>query len=142
MCTRYEKFNEIAFEKYCRTSITNAILKGRMEKAKRASREISIDELSDGLLYSLKIDSDFLEDGNLDIMIFDADGIKIAVRDAELGQALSFLPGRKRNIVLLSYFMDMSDKEIAQRTNMSKSAVQRWRNRAVRDLKILLGVRS
>lgn len=135
MSTRYEKYNEITFEKYCRTSITNAVLKGRIEKSKRASREISIDDLPDAMLCSFSIDSVTLEDTNFEIRVFEIAGTKIAVHDAALGYSISFLPKKIRDIVLMSYYLGLSDQEIADRLGTIKSTVQHRRIAGLRDLK-------
>ena len=49
----------------------------------------------------------------------------------ELNDAVLFLPRRKREITLLYFFEDLTDAEIAKKLDMSVSAVQRQRNRAV-----------
>lgn len=41
-------------------------------------------------------------------------GMKIEVSDEQLSKALEVLPEKKQNIILLSYFMDMSDSEIGK----------------------------
>jgi len=135
MSTRYERYNEITFEKYCRTSITNAVLKGRIEKSKCASREISIEDLPDAILYSFSFDSVGLEDTDFEIKVFESAGFKIIVHDAALGHAISFLPKKNRDVLLLSYFLDMTDQEIANRLGIIKSTVQYRRITALRELK-------
>lgn len=143
MTARFEQFNEITFEAYCKTTIDHAILKGRKEKFKRASWELSLSDLTDALLFSLCTADHPVEDAVQRSMqqptVFPVRDMKITVHDSELGQALLFLPPHKREVLLLSYFAEMSDPEIARKLGVSKSAVQRRRVSAVNILKNFLG---
>lgn len=142
MSTRYERFNEMIFDSYCKTTINRSILKGRMEKSKRASREFSITALTDAVLYRLCDGTAPVEDAVQESVTFHVQEFRIDVRDLELGQALSFLPPQKRDVVLLYYFADMSDVEIARRLGVGKSTVQRRRVDAMNRLKDFLGERT
>ena len=44
---------------------------------------------------------------------------RIAIKDDRPAEALADLPGEKRDILLLSYFPDMNDREIAEALNMA-----------------------
>ena len=135
MNTRYEAYNEITFEAYCKKSIDNAILKGRMEKAKRAAQEISLSALTDADLYKLYVEqeaADILEGEQISFIV---NGIGISVHNLELGRALSYLPPKLRNVILLSLFLNMPDPEIARQLHTSRSSVQRRRVAALQRLK-------
>lgn len=136
MSTKYERFNEILFSSYCKTCISNAVLRGRMEKAKYASKEVSIETLNDNVLYSFSISSTELDRANFDITIFEIDGFKIAVHDSDIASALSCIVRKKRDILLLYYFMDMTDKEIGERLGINMHTVRCRRLAALRDLKL------
>ena len=56
-----------------------------------------------------------------------------------LEQALSKLEPEERKIIYLIYYLDMTIREIAKEMNLSKSAVQRLKDRAEDKLKTLLG---
>ena len=49
-----------------------------------------------------------------DYTVFNILGIEVWVEDDQLSEALKTLTEKKRNIILLSYFMDMSDSEISE----------------------------
>ena len=51
--TRFEKFNEMLFESYCKKSVGNAIKKEREKKAARGKLELSFSVLTDAVLYTL-----------------------------------------------------------------------------------------
>ena len=59
----------------------------------------------------------------------------VIVHDDRLAQALTELPGEKRDILLLSYFLDMTDREIADKLNMVRCTVQRKRVKSLEEMK-------
>lgn len=135
MNTRYQTYNELTFESYCKTSIDHAILKGRMEQTRRAALEVPLSTLTDGDLYRLYVQSQEAPISVFEQVTFTVRGISIPVHDLQLGKALSFLTPKLRDVVLLHYFMDMSDPQIASLLHVSKSAVQRRRTAALERLK-------
>ena len=60
------------------------------------------------------------------------------ISDLELSKALKCLPERKRNIILLSYFMDMSDAEIGELMNVVRTTVYRHRTSTLEDLRKMM----
>lgn len=60
---------------------------------------------------------------------------RISVKNEQLATALQALPERKRDIVLLSYFLDMTDKEIAEKLNMVRKTVQYHRTTTLKELR-------
>ena len=52
-----------------------------------------------------------------------------------LAEVLNALPERKRDIVLLSYFLDMSDAEIGELLNVVRTTVFRHRKSALAKIK-------
>ena len=59
----------------------------------------------------------------------------IAICNDKLADALAVLSAEKRDIVLLSYFLDMTDKEIADKLDMVRHSVQYKRARSLKELK-------
>lgn len=59
----------------------------------------------------------------------------VSVQNENLAHALKILPKDKREIILLAYFLDMSDREIAEKLNLFRSTVQRNRTNALKILK-------
>ena len=58
-------------------------------------------------------------------------GYDIEVKDALIAEALQTLTEKKRNVVLLSYFMDMSDADIAREMNLVRSTINEHRRRSL-----------
>ena len=66
-------------------------------------------------------------------------GVDVAVSDERLARAISYLLPKDREIVLLSYFAELTDEEVAQRVKLSRSTVQRRRTAALDKLREMLG---
>lgn len=64
------------------------------------------------------IDEYFFEYQHFSVLDYD-----IKVRNELLAEALNDLTDRRRSVVLLSYFLDMSDTDIARRMNLVRSTV-------------------
>ena len=128
---RFERYNEITFEAYCKAAIDHAIRRGIQKKERRAEMERPLATLNDALLFKLNPSDPPQEAALEETVTFDVRGRRIVVHNAELGQAITYLPLRKREIMLLYFFADLTDAEIAKMLDMSISAVQRQRNRAV-----------
>lgn len=135
---RFERYNEITFEAYCKRSIERAIRKARMEKAERAAHETSLNALTEEFLYRVSGDCVPIDEQICETVTFTVQDAIIVVHDLRLGQALTYLHPRTRTILLMSYFLELSDAKIADKLNLSKSAVQRWRTVGERHLRSLL----
>ena len=71
---------------------------------------------------------------------FDLLGIPIEVHDPALGQALSSLPPKRRDVVLLFYFADQNEPQIGKLLNITTMAVNSRRRKALAALRELLEV--
>ena len=52
-----------------------------------------------------------------------------------MGEALELLPDKKRDIVLMSYYLELSDEEISKVLNVVRSTVFRHRKTALSKIK-------
>ena len=60
---------------------------------------------------------------------------EVDVFDGVLGQALSFLPPKWRDVLVCYYFLDESDNQIGTRLNMTPAGVRHRRKVALARLK-------
>ena len=67
--------------------------------------------------------------------IFNVLGLNVIVTDDVIAEALQSLPERKRDIILLSYFLELSDREIGDKLKMLRSTVQYQRTSTLQQLK-------
>ena len=54
-------------------------------------------------------------------------GIPVVVTGNLLADAIAQLPEEKRNVILLSYFLGMSDREISKRMNVVRQTISKRR---------------
>lgn len=105
------------------------------ELERRRSREISLSELPIEVMEQLSAsDSYFQEDKAFCIL-----GCTVYVDDSDLAEAIAALPRDKQDIILLFYFLEMSDYEIAKRLNMVRRSVTYRRTSTLKLLKELIG---
>ena len=103
----------------------------RRTLAKRAAREIPFSDLSESELAQLFTTDEYKSD----YFRFQVSGFDVLVKNELLAEALNALPERKRDIILLSYFLDMSDAEIAELLNVVRTTVFRHRKSALAKIK-------
>ncbi len=96
--------------------------------------EVMLSELAVQEMDSLSTVDEYDED----ICRFQALGYDIKVKDILLAEALETLTERKRNVILLSYFQDMSDAEIAKKLNLDRSTVYEHRKRSLELLRQMM----
>lgn len=75
----------------------------------------------------------------MDSRTFEVIGHSVCIDDETLAEAISALPVDRRDIILLSYFLDMSDAEIANVLNMVRRSVAYRRTSTLKLLKNLMG---
>ena len=99
----------------------------RRTLAKRAAREVTFSDLSESELAQLFTTDEY----ESDYFRFQVSGFDVLVKNELLAEALNALPERKRDIILLSYFLDMSDAEIGELLNVVRTTVFRHRKSAL-----------
>lgn len=108
----------------------------KKQLARRAEKEINFSELSDEEMNELYVMDEYPSDSTF----FDVCEHRIAIKDERLAAAIADLPGEKRDIILLAFFLDMNDREIAEKLDMVKRTVQRRRTSTLEELKLRLEV--
>lgn len=104
------------------------------KELERRKKVISIHELTmDQLSYLNKI-----EEYEIEFYQFEVMGYKIIVKDDILAKAIQQLPPKKKDIILLSFFLDMSDTEIAKKMNVVQSTISRHRVTTLKKLKNII----
>lgn len=75
---------------------------------------------------------------NAEKYFFDDLERSIAIENDALAQALHSLSGRKRQIILLAYFLDWTDQQIGERFHVVRSTIQAARTKALKEMRDLL----
>ena len=119
------------FDSFCK-KVLREEARDYMRYVNRLSdREVNLSELSEEQLSQLCV----LDKYPSEQTSFDVQGYSVAIKDARLAEALASLSEEKRDIVLLSYFLDMNDGEIADRLNIMRRTVQRRRTSSLTEIR-------
>ena len=114
---RFEWQTRCEFNAYCKRTLRNELIDACRERKSRKRHEVSFADLTpheEKQLYT--VDRYFV---NEDEEAFCAGGLKITAK--LLAEALHSLPDEKRQAVLLYYFFDMTDVEIAELMKVPRS---------------------
>lgn len=100
----------------------------------RSKHEVSFSELLVEQMMELCV----LDEYPSEQFHFQVQGFSITVKDEKLANALTALSEEKRSIVMLSYFMNMTDQEIGDRLNIVRRTVQYKRTSSLKEMKRML----
>ena len=121
MKNSYEQRVQNQFGGFCTRVLKNEANRILNEYARERDREKSLDELSpDELAQAASYDKYFQDE-----YVFEVLGQKVFVVGDLLAEALSQLPEDKRDVILLSYFLGMTDREISEQLNVVRQAISK-----------------
>ena len=122
------------FDSFCKKVLREEYRDCVREAQRRLEHEISFSALSPQELDQLYV----MDEYSTDSYHFSVLGYDVPVKDDLISAALNALPEQKRDIILLSYFLDMTDQEIGEKLNMVGRTVQYQRTSSLKQLKELL----
>lgn len=126
-----EEDTQRVFDCYCKRILKNEAINIQKHNQYTNSKQVSFTELTPEQLAQICTCDEYSSDySRFKVLEYD-----IAVKDELLAEALQELPERKRDIILLSYFLDYNDVEIAELLNLVRRTVNDQRNKALKDLK-------
>lgn len=131
----HEEHIRHTFDAFCKKVLRNEARDYLDELARQRNREISFSDLPVEVMEQLSVCDDYFVDDRT----FDVLGNTVQIASDELAEAIAALPKQKRDIILLSYFLELTDKEIAQMLNMVRSSVAYRRTATLKLLKELMG---
>jgi len=127
------------FDSFCKTLLKNEMIDYERERSYRLKHEVSFSELTQEELKRMSTVDEYIVESEI-FHVLDYD---VEVKDELIGEALKYLPEKKRNVILLSFFMDMTDTEIAKHMNLVRSTIHHHRISSLQALKkILEGLES
>lgn len=131
---QFYAYKEQSFDAFCKAVIRNESMDQMRLLAKRATQEVNLSALTNEELTKLQQTDLYCPE----IISFWVQGNRVQITDWALGQALRPLPPQKRDVILLSYFLDQSDTQIGKLLKMSSRTVCYRRTAALGRLKSLL----
>lgn len=127
------------FDSFCKTLLKNEMIDYERERSYRLKHEVSFSELTQEELSRMTNTDEYIVESEV-FRVLDYD---VEVKDELIGEALKYLPEKKRNVILLSFFMDMTDTEIAKHMNLVRSTIHHHRVSSLQALKkIMEGIRN
>lgn len=108
------------FDSLCKLALKSEVINYEKHMAYRQKYEVMLSELSEKELSRLFI----MDEHEMETHRFQVLGYDIEVKDALIAEALQTLTEKKRNVVLLSYFMDMSDADIVSYASPKLSSIK------------------
>ena len=124
------------FNSFCRKVLREEARDYIRELMRWAAHKVPLSELSEEQMERLYV----LDEYPSEAIHFDVQGYDVAINNEKLADALTALPDEKRDIVLLAYFLDMNDQEIADKLNMVRRTVQYRRTSSLKEIKQRLEV--
>ncbi len=122
------------FDSFCRKVMRRERRNYLKQIETRSEREIAFSTLSDNqknLLY-------LLDSYPIEQFHFQVQGYEIVVHDERIASGLEILSDEKKEIILLAYFLDMTDQEIANQMNAIRGTIQYRRTKALKEMKYKL----
>ena len=130
----FQKTIQCQFDCKLKRVVKGIVRNYRKELKRRRNKEISYCELPEIVVENLAVWDDY----DTDYTIFNVCGNDIRDYDDELAEALKKLPERKRNTLLMYYFLEMTESEIANLQKITQSGVFRNRHHALETMKKIL----
>ena len=131
----FRKYHEASFDAFCKKVIKTLTADYyRMENRKK-----QLGLIEEAYAYLCK-ESLYAEDQyRLYSRTYYVHDIIVDIHNEDIGEAIQFIMPHKRAVLLLSYFMNYSDSEIARELKISCTTVARRKKTALNELRILLG---
>ncbi len=126
------------FDSICRKVLRDESRNYKKQLARRAEKETNLSELSEAELGQLYAMDEYPSDSTY----FDVLEYRVGVKDERLAEALAALPSKKRDVILLSYFLDMNDTEIAEKLKVVGATIHYRRTSSLKELKLRLEVKE
>ena len=121
---------EMQFDAFCKKVIKHACLDAHAQLRRRAERELPLE-----LAYDIPAELDKTAYGRTRLH---TDRFTVYIYDPELAEAIRSLVPRQRNIILLCYFAEYSDRETGDILGLPVHVIRFGRQAALRKLKEIL----
>lgn len=124
------------FDTICRKVLREESRNIEKIRERRLKKEICFSGLPQQEVNNFYVEDEYF----FDHTYFEVMNQMVTVKNDKLAEAIESLAEEKQQIVLLSYFFDMTDREIAEVLDLFRSTVQRKKVNSIKELKIKLEV--
>ena len=130
----YEKRVQNQIAGFCTKVLKNEARHIQREYARQRERETALDALSPEELEQVSCEDQYFSGEH----IFEVDGLPVVIIGDSLANAISNLQPKNQEVILLSYFLDMTDREISEQMGVCRQSITKRRNGALKLLRGLL----
>lgn len=130
----FEEAIRLQFDTLTKRVVDTTVKDYGRELSRRLKREATFSDLPDVVVDSLHVWDEY----ELGFTAFDVYGTEVRVSDDMLCEALKQLPEKKRNVLLMSYFLELSDISIGELLQMTRDGVYKNRMAGLKLLRDLL----
>ena len=127
----YEETIQHQFDAFAKKNLKGEAKSLFRQLYKLRDKEVCFSEMNESELNELYCCDEY----DLAQYTFEVLGYDIKIKDDLLGEALELLPDKKRDIVLMSYYLELSDEEISKVLKVVRSTVFRHRKTALSKIK-------
>lgn len=122
------------FGAFCTRVLKNEAMHIEAEYARKKQKEQFISSLNEKDAAQLAVSDVYFRNS----FVFEVQGLPVVVTGDLLAKAISNLSLQDREIILLSYFLGLSDREIGERTKSIQQTVSKRRKRILKELRAFL----
>ena len=130
----YEQRVQNQFGGFCTRVLKNEANRIHNEYARQRELEKSLDAVTPEELEQIAVMDQYFQDDH----VFEVLGKQVVVTGDLLAEAIAKLPDRKRDIILLTYFLGLTDREISKYLNIVHQTVSKNRIRILKELREIL----
>jgi DNA-directed RNA polymerase specialized sigma subunit, sigma24 homolog len=134
----YEKIVAQRFDSFCKTVLRNQARNIYEENRRWQNRFVSLEALRPADLAKLASFDNY----EAEYIFFSTFDYKIAIEDVLIAQALESLSQRQQDIILLSFFLDMKEMDIASLMNLAQSTIHYHKKNALEELRKFMEERT
>lgn len=116
--------NQHQFEAFCKKVLNGERCDYFRELRRRSDKEVCFSDLPEALLNSIGAEDEY----SVEWYDFEVYGHRMRIHSDRLADALTEIGSEAYSILLLSYCLDLSDREIANLLGRSRSNIQRRRS--------------
>ena len=127
----YEQRVQNQFGGFCTRVLKNEANRIHNEYSRQRELEKSLDAVTPEELEQIAVMDQYFQDDH----IFEVLGKQVVVTGDLLADAIAKLPDRKRDIILLTYFLGLTDREISKYLNIVHQTVSKNRIRILKELR-------
>ena len=131
----HEIHKQHTFDSFCKKVLKHEANNGHREINRRALMEIPMSDLPEGAMEQLAVYDEY----PWEYTSFLIGNETVLVKDDRLAEALEAIPEKERNIILMYWFLDLADRDIADQMGIARRTVNTHRQKAYRLLKKLMG---